>query len=74
MNCKADALLTPDQRLATAGRIAELRKARAENRRLRRNAVLRANRIAPNIGNAKDLLRILHGIFPVSRSAALQIV
>lgn len=44
MNCKADALLTPDQRLATAGRIAELRKARAENRRLRRNAVLRAKR------------------------------
>ena len=29
-----------------------------------------ANRIVPNVGNAKDLLGILHGIFPASRGAA----
>jgi hypothetical protein len=44
MNTKADALLTPDQRLATADRIAQLRKEKSEKRRIRRNAVLRAKR------------------------------
>jgi len=45
MNCKADTLLTPDQRLATAERLAEIRKGKAEKRRLRRNAVVEAKRV-----------------------------
>jgi hypothetical protein len=45
MNCKADALLTPDQRLATAERVKEASLQRKELRRIRRNAVVRAKRV-----------------------------
>jgi hypothetical protein len=45
MNCKADAWLTPDQRLASAERVKELRLQRKDRRRLRRNAVVRAKRV-----------------------------
>jgi hypothetical protein len=45
MNIKADAWMTPDQRLASEQRVKELSELRKERRRVKRNAVLRAKRV-----------------------------